>query len=135
MQLLLPACAAHCAHQPFICRYATHLHDTLVELVQDPSEDVRLLMASSLQQVAAVLGKDRCIQYLKRCDGMSVAAWVPVRCCAAAVAPGAQLWASASGMLLVSLSGLLLMRVQCSLLRPLFFERCLPDIAGHSSIF
>ena len=136
MQLLLAACAVHCAHEPFICRYATHLHDTLVELVQDPSEDVRLLIASSLQQVAAVLGKDRCIQYLKRCGGMPVAAWAPVRCCAAAVAASAQLWASAPGVLLVSLSGLLLMRVQCCLFRgPCSFTGVCPTLQAIPQSF
>lgn len=70
-------------------------------------------MAGSLQQVAAVLGKDRCIQYLKRCDGMPLAAWVSVR--PPAVTANAQLSASASGMLLGVADWSAADEVQCSL--------------------
>ena len=56
-----------------------------------------------------------------------------LRCCAAAVAASAQLKASASGTSLVLPSGLLLKRAAC--LRPLSFKPCLPNLAGHSSIF
>ena len=47
-------------------RYGSHLHDTLLRLASDADVDVRLAVACSLAEVAALLGKDKCCQYLRQ---------------------------------------------------------------------
>lgn len=47
-------------------RYGPHLHDTLLRLAADGEPGVRLAVATSLPDVAAALGKDRCCQYLRQ---------------------------------------------------------------------
>lgn len=47
-------------------RYGSHLHDTLARLVGDANPEVRLAAAHGLAEVAAVLGPDRCCQYLRQ---------------------------------------------------------------------
>ncbi|KAL4444289.1 hypothetical protein ABPG75_012026 [Micractinium tetrahymenae] len=47
-------------------RYGSHLHDTLLRLASDGDAEVRLAMAAALPDVAAVLDKDRCCQYLRQ---------------------------------------------------------------------
>lgn len=47
-------------------RYATHLHETLMTLVGDGRESVRILLAGQFHDVARMLGKERCLQYMKR---------------------------------------------------------------------
>ncbi|KAK9819789.1 hypothetical protein WJX72_002412 [[Myrmecia] bisecta] len=47
-------------------RYATHLHDTLIQLVSDADESIRVAIASQFHEVARMLGKERCQQYSKR---------------------------------------------------------------------
>ena len=41
------------------CRYASHLHDTLVRLAGDAEECVRREVAAALAPVAALLGRER----------------------------------------------------------------------------
>ena len=50
------------------CRYSTHLHGALSALVADTEAEVRVQMAAGFHECAVLLGRDRCVQYMRRCS-------------------------------------------------------------------
>jgi hypothetical protein len=53
-------------------RYATHLHEALTGLAADPSEGVRGAVAAGYGACCALLGRERSLQYMKRCAGQAL---------------------------------------------------------------
>ena len=49
-----------------MCRYATYLHAPLVALASDKDADVRCQVATPFYLIAQLLGRERCLQHLKR---------------------------------------------------------------------
>ncbi|KAK9909175.1 hypothetical protein WJX75_008292 [Coccomyxa subellipsoidea] len=47
-------------------RYSTHLHGALTALVGDPEVEVRAQMAGGFHECASLLGRERCVQYMRR---------------------------------------------------------------------
>ncbi len=54
-----------------MARYATHLHEALTGLVADPEEGVRAQLAAGYAACSQLLGRDRSLQYMKRCGARS----------------------------------------------------------------
>ena len=48
-------------------RYATQLHEMLMALAGDAETEVRCALGAALSSVAGHLGRERCVQFLRKC--------------------------------------------------------------------
>lgn len=66
-----------------ICRYATYLHAPLAALAADKDADIRCQLASCFCLLPSMLGRERCLQHLKRYSAVDGATYLHTAVCLA----------------------------------------------------